>query len=226
MAELKIKSGSKLRLAYDVGMGKDPDFTMMSTFSKSLDESAFLISIPVKNAKPVVVEDNQKLLIQFGTGNDSMILAGYVDDIIKDGIRKYWKIRRVTEQRQFFKRTDERLKVALKATYMQDTWPVNFDGLIDPEEGMTLDISAGGLALYVNRHFEVGEIVLVTLPNVGIAQEGKGFKDIVCTVCWARETPKGSMYRFACGLQAAFGDDAEKERMKIYVEYIKNRYHL
>lgn len=54
---------------------------------------------------------------------------------------------------------------------------------------MSLDISAGGLALYLNRRFEVGEVCEVTLPNIGTAQEGQG-GDVVAVVCWNREAPK------------------------------------
>ena len=218
MAELRIKNGSKLRMALDAPTGQEPQFNMICTFYKSLDESAFLISIPMKGGKPLNIDESQKILICSGSDADAMIMAGYLDDVVKDGIRRYWKIRRVTEQRQFFKRTDERVKIALRVSYMQDTWPVNEDGIIVPEEGMTLDVSAGGLAMYLNRRFEVAEICNITLPNIGIAAEGQGFKDLVAAVCWNREAPKGSLYRNICGMQFRFGQDDEKQKLQAYVE--------
>lgn len=223
--ELKIRSGTKLYMAFDVPVGNEPEFNLICTFFKALDESAFLISIPMKGGKPLPLDENQKLLIRYGRGADSMILAGYADDIVKDGLRRYWKIRRVTEQRQFFKRADERLKVALGIEYVQDTWPVNYDGIIEKEEGMSLDISAGGLALYLNRVFNVGEICEVTLPNIGTTREGKGC-DLVAVVCWMREAPKGSIYRNICGLQFRYGDDDEREYVKKYLSYLKKKYRL
>ena len=111
---LKIKNGTKLQMAFDAAIGEQPNFNMICTFNKSLDDSAFLVSIPVVNGQPLQVDESQKLLIRYGTGSDAMILAGYVDDVVKDGIRRYWKIRRVAEQRQFFQRADERVKVTLK----------------------------------------------------------------------------------------------------------------
>ena len=45
---------------------------------------------------------------------------------MKVGIRRFWKVRRVTEHRQFIKRVDVRMKVALPVKYMQDTWALNF----------------------------------------------------------------------------------------------------
>ena len=224
--ELNIKTGTKLRLAFDVPMGNEPDFNMVCTFSKSLDESAFLISVPMKDGKAISPDDSQKLLIRYGNGDSGRILAGYVDDIVKEGIRRFWKIRRVSEQRQFFQRADERLKVTIPVKYVQDTWTPNIDGIIEKEDAMSLDISACGMALYLNRRFEVGEICEITLPNVGTAKEGKGIEDVVSVVCWMREAPKGSIYRNICGFQFRFGDGPERKQLQDYVAYIKKKYKL
>jgi hypothetical protein len=227
MAEtLKIRSGSKLQLAFDAPMGKEPVFDMICTFGKALDESAFLISIPMKGGKALPLDENQKLLIRYGQGDNTMIVAGYPDDVVKEGIRRYWKIRRVSEQRQFFQRADERLKVALRVQYRQDTWPLNSDGEIEKEDGMSLDISAGGAAIYLNRRFDVGEICELTLPRVGLAQEGRAIEDIVAVICWNREAPKGSLYRNICGLQFRFEDGADREKVKAYVANVKKKYKL
>lgn len=223
---LKIKSGTKLQVAFDAKIGEEPNFNMICTFNKSLDESAFTISIPMMNGKALEVDDSQKILIRYGTGSNAMILAGYVDDTIKDGIRRYWKIRRVSEQRQFFQRADERLKVTLKIEYMQETWPVNDNGQIDKEEGMTLDVSAGGAAIYLNRHFDVGEICEMSLPRIGTSEKGKAIECLVSTVCWMREAPKGSLYRNICGLQFKFGDPEEKKRLQEYLENVREKYKV
>jgi hypothetical protein len=225
-ATLKIKSGSKLQLALDRGMGKEPEFDMVCTFGKALDESVFLISVPMKGGKSLPLDENQKLLIRHGQGTDGMILAGYADDVVKEGVRRYWKIRRVSEQRQFFQRADERLKVALRVTYLQDTWPLNDEGGIDKEDGMSLDISAGGAAIYLNRHFDIGEVCELFLPRVGVAPEGKAIDEIVSAVCWSREAPKGSLYRHICGLQFRFADSTERERVQAYVANVKKKYKL
>lgn len=223
--ELKIKSGSRLAIALDVPLGKQPEFDMVSTFARALDESAFLISVPMKGGKPLPLDESQKLLIRYGHGADAMIVAGYADDAVKEGIHRYWRIRRVTEQRVFFKREDERLKVALKVEYMQDTWPTNYEGVVEKEEGMTLDISAGGLAMYLNHHFDVGETILVDLPRVGMTQAGQAVPEVVAVVCWQREAPKGSLYRQVCGLQFRTSE-GDKARLKDYCGNIKRRYKL
>ena len=224
--QVKIRSGSKIHMAFDVPMGQQPEFNMIVTFNKALDESAFLISIPMVGGKNVELDEAQKLLFRYGSGNDIQIFAGYADDIVKEGIRRYWKIRRVSEQRQFFQRADERLKVMLRVEYVQDTWPLNSEGGIDKEDGMTLDISAGGAAIYLNRRFDIGEVCEITLPRVGTSEKGRAISDIVAAVCWMREAPKGSLYRNICGLQFRFSDDAERDRLRAYVENVKVKYKL
>lgn len=224
--ELRIKPGTKLRLALDVPIGEEPEFNLVCTFVKTLDTATFLISIPMSGGKPLALDDQQKLLIRYGSEADAMIVAGYADDVVKEGIRRCWKIRRVSEQRQFFRRMDERLKVTIPIHYSQPTWRPDSEGVIRPEEGITLDISAGGLAAYLNRHLTVGEVCEVTLPTIGVAKEGREIENVVAAVCWIREAPKGSPYHFVCGYQFRFADGVERQRMQDYVGNIKRRYKL
>jgi hypothetical protein len=223
---LKIRSGTKLQLAFDAPVGKEPVFDMVCTFGKAVDESAFLISVPMRAGKVLPLDENQKFLIRYGQGNDAMILAGYPDDMVKDGIRRYWKMRRVSEHRHFFQRADERLKVALRIEYHQATWPLNEDGEIENEDGMTLDISAGGAAIYLNRRFDIGEMCELSFPRIGTAVDGQAIHDVVAAICWMREAPKGSLYRNVCGLQFRFSEGAERERMQAYVAHVKKKYKL
>lgn len=223
--ELRIKSGTKLRMALDVPIGEEPKFNLICTFVKSLDVASFLISIPMVDGQPMPLDDRRKLLIRYGTDKDAMIVAGYADDVVKEGIRRCWKIRRVAEQRQFFQRADERLKVTVPITYSQPTWRPDSDGVIRPEEGLTLDISAGGLAAYVGMRLNVGEVCDVNLPAIGTAKDGRAIS-AVAAVCWTREAPKGSPFRFVCGYQFRFADGEERGQMQNYVGNIKKRYKL
>lgn len=225
-SELKIPAGTKLHMAYDVPPGKEPDFNMVCTFNKALDESAFLISVPMVGGKSLLMDENQKMLIRINQGSEELIVAAYADDIVKEGIRRYWKMRRVSEQREFIKRRDERLKVALKIDYFQPTWPIGDDGRISTEESLTLDVSAGGAALFVNRHFEVGEVMVLNLPRVGMAPEGAAIPEVIAAVCWGREAPKGSNYRFLSGVQFRMGDDAQREQLQNYMLYVKKLFKL
>lgn len=224
--ELRIKSGTKLRMALDVPIGEQPQFNLVCTFVKALDVATFLISIPMRDGQPMPMDDQKKLLIRYGTDKDAMIVAGYADDVVKEGIRRCWKIRRVAEQRQFFQRADERLKVTIPIFYSQPTWRPDSDGVIRPEEGLTLDISAGGLAAYVNRRLTVGEVCDISLPAIGTTKEGRAIPDAVAAVCWTREAPKGSPFRHVCGYQFRFADGMEREQMQNYVSNLKKRYKL
>ena len=216
-----------MRLALDVPAGKQPQFNMIGgTFNKALDESAFLVSIPLVDGKAFIPDENQKILFQYGAGGETQILAGYVDDVVKEGIRRYWKVRRVMENRQFIKRVDIRMKVELPVQYMQDTWPLNASGEIDKEKGMTADISNNGLAVNMNRWFQVGESCVFTLPRMGGATDGQPEREVVGVVCWTRELPKGGAYRYLSGIQLRFADMEERGRMQEYVAYVKKRYKL
>ena len=223
---IQIKSGTKMRLALDVPAGQTPQFNMVSTFNKALDESAFLVSIPMHDGKAFVPEENQKILFQYGIGDETAIIAGYVDDVVKEGIRRYWKVRKVVEQRQFIKRVDVRMKVELPIKFMQDTWELNSAGEIEKESGETMDISNNGLAVYMNRWFGVGETCIFTLPRMGTETEGVSELEVVGVICWMRDLPKGSVFRFVAGIQLRFADVQERIEMQKYVAYVKKRYKL
>lgn len=227
MAEaLQIRPGTKMHLAFDVPVNEDPKFNMVSTFKKALDTSAFLVSIPMAEGKPMEADDTKKLLFRYQEGEEQHLVAGYVDDVVKEGIRRYWKVRRVAEHREFIKRVDVRMKVELPLEYMQDTWVLNNDGEIEKAKGMTMDISNNGLAVYGNLWLEVGESVIFTLPRIGTAAEGQPARDVVGVVCWVREMPKGGPFKFVTGVQLRFSDTEERKNMQDYVSYVKNRYKL
>lgn len=226
MGTLDIKRGTKIQLAKDAAVGQEPVFNMLSTFNKELDESAFLVSIPMLDGKPLQADESQKFLFRYEEGEETRIIAGYVDDVIKEGIRRYWKIRRVTENRQFVKRIDVRMKVELPVKFMQDTWELNSQGEIEQESGETMDISNNGLAVYMNRWFEVGETCIFTLPRLGNASEGMPSREVVGVICWEIEMPKGGSFRFVTGIQLRFANTDEKVKMQEYVAYVKKRYKL
>lgn len=223
---IQIKPGTKMRLALDVPAGQTPQFNMVSTFNKALDESAFLVSVPMSGGKAYVPEETQKILFQYGVGEETAVIAGYVDDVVKEGIRRFWKVRKVVEQRKFINRVDVRMKVDLPVTYMQDTWALNSAGEIDKESGETMDISNSGLAVYINRWFGVGETCIFTLPRMGTESEGVPELEVVGVICWMRELPKGSAFRFVAGIQLRFADVQERIEMQKYVAYVKKRYKL
>lgn len=166
MAEQQITPGTKLQVAFDVPMGQKTDFNMLATYKENLDEAYFLMSAPMLAGKPLIMDENQKLLLQYKVGEETFVLAGYPEAVEKKGIRTYWKMRKVAEQRTFVKRRDERFKVAMRLNYQRDNAPTH-----EPEDAMTIDVSAGGLAIYLNDYPDVGEALAVQMPTIRLQGE-------------------------------------------------------
>lgn len=163
MAELQMQPGTKLKVAFDTAVGQQTDFNMMATFKGAIDEAYFLISAPMLAGKPLILDENQKLLFQYTEGENTFMLAGYPESVEKASIRTLWKMRQVAEHRTFFKRRDERFKVSMRLRYLRDEAPED-----QLEEAMTIDVSAGGLAMYLNDFPDVGEALQVKLPVVRV----------------------------------------------------------
>ena len=89
-----------------------------------------------------------------------------------------------------------------------------------------MDISNNGMAVCMNRWFEVGESCIFTLPRLGNAGEGQEARDAVGVICWMRELPKGGPFRFVAGIQLRFSSVEEGREMQDYVAYVKQRYKL
>ena len=221
MAELQIKPGTKLQVALDVPMGQKTDFNMMATFKEAIDDAYFLISAPMLAGKPLLLDENQKLLMQYSVGDNTFMIAAYPEAVQKAGIRTYWKMRQVAEQRTFFKRRDERFKVAMRVEYQRD----NVDNP-ETEDAMTVDVSAGGVAIYLNEYPDVGEALQVQMPAVRLQGQRHELPVQLGIVCWVRQAPKGSLYRNVCGLQFRYANDLERETVKEYMGYVREKYKM
>lgn len=221
MAELQIKPGTKLQMAFDVPMGQKTDFNMMATFKEAIDDAYFLVSVPMLAGKPLLLDENQKFLMQYSVGDNTFMIAGYPEAVEKVGIRTFWKMRQVAEQRTFFKRRDERFKVSMRLEYQRD----NVDNP-ETEDAMTIDVSAGGVAIYLNDYPDVGEALQVQMPTIRLQGERHELPVQLGIVCWVRQAPKGSLYRNVCGLQFRYADDIERETAKEYMEYVRAKYKM
>lgn len=221
MAELQIKPGTKLQMAFDVPMGQKTDFNMMATFKEAIDDAYFLVSVPMLAGKPLLLDENQKFLMQYSVGDNTFMIAGYPEAVEKVGIRTFWKMRQVAEQRTFFKRRDERFKVSMHLEYQRD----NVDNP-ETEDAMTIDVSAGGVAIYLNDYPDVGEALQVQMPTIRLQGERHELPVQLGIVCWVRQAPKGSLYRNVCGLQFRYADDIERETVKEYMEYVRAKYKM
>ncbi len=221
MAELQIKPGTKLKVAFDTAVGQKTEFNMMATFKGVIDEAYFLISAPMLAGKPLILDENQKFLLQYTLGENTFMLAGYPESVEKAGIRTYWKMRQVAEHRTFFKRRDERFKVSMRLRYLRDEASED-----EWKEAMTIDVSAGGLAMYLNDYPDVGEALQAQMPVVRVDGERCELPVQLGIVCWMRQAPKGSLYRNVCGVQFRYSDELEREAMKEYMEHVRAKYKI
>ena len=211
MEKLKIRQGAKVTV---IVMHQDKEaLHLRSTFEKNVNESSFLVSVPIVNGKRADIDQFQKLLIQYDFNSASYAVEGYIDDYVKVGVRNYWKIRKTSENRQFFQRADVRIKVQIPLKFIKKWWTP--DGIDQQEElsGLTADISAGGCAMFGNVTLSVGEVVDLTLPQQG----RKKPVDLRGEVCWVRDTEKGNAFRYLAGIKFIFMEQKEKERVGSYV---------
>ncbi len=222
MAELQIKPGTKLQVAFDAPVGEQTDFNMMATFKKAIDDAYFLMTVPAPDGKPLELDISQKFHLRYTVGADPFVIAAYPEGVEKAGIRTFWKMRKVAEERVFLKRRDERFKISMRLTYTRDL----ASGATETEEAMTADVSAGGMALYLNDYPDVGEALQVTLPPVTLDGQTYEAASQLGIVCWVRQAPKGSLYRNICGIQLRFADDLEREAFSQFIEHMRTKYKL
>lgn len=209
MEKLKIQQGSKLSIA----LGNDADFTLKSTFEKNINDTSFLVSVPMSDGKRADIDEFQKLLFKYEISDSAYVVEGFIDDYVKQGIRNYWKIRKVSENREFFQRSNERVKSRLNIKIGKRWWSPEGVDAVEELEALTLDISAGGLAMFMDATLSVGEVVEATLPKQGRKKEVY----VKAETCWVRQTEKGNAYRQIIGLRFIFMDSKEREKIEKYV---------
>lgn len=211
MKKSKIQSGTKLEI--QLGEDTQGEFKLRSSFEKQVNESTFLISVPMKDGKKIQPDFMQKLTIRYESGDQSYVAEGYVDDVVKQGIRTFWKIRKSSEIREFFQRSDERYSVQTPVECVKTIWKADDSPESESIPGLTKDISVGGIAVYENGIFEVGEIMEVIFPGKGrrapVSQDAE--------VCWLRDTEKGNPYRHIMGLRFVYTDDAQRKKVQKYI---------
>ena len=220
MPKLKIKKGEKIKFAFYKENEKS-QFSHISTFYKSVDDAAILISAPYKNNKILEIDDNQKLLFLYDANGEELIFSGFRDDVVKEGIRIFWKIRIVDEARTYYQRSDERYRIFLPIKYNNPFIKVDESDEVKKHEGETFDISAGGIAMKTNNSFRIGEKIIIDLPDIANIE---GIKEISASVCWQREL-QNDYYKKIVGLQFNV-DKQEKDKILVYVTNLKKKFKL
>lgn len=210
MAKINLKSGTKLDVTYQEEDGSVT--TVKSTFEKNEDTVTVLISRPLKAGKAVMLDENTKITIQGGR-QIVVNVDGYVEDVVKKGPRSFWRVRMVEQRSVVNQRSDERVKAELRLEVQKTYW--NQEGIdsVDTLECLSMDISNGGIAFYLNAAVSAGEILELELPRQGrfsaVSLRGE--------VCWMREAEKASAYRYVAGIRFILDNERERDRLIRYV---------
>ena len=211
MPKLRIASGTKLDLQL-IGLEHGKKLYLKSTFEKNVDEDCFLISAPIHKEEYVIFEPLAKLVIRYVQGNIIRILTGCVDEHIKIGVRNYWKIHMLSEERQFVKRSHERTNISLRISFNKANILSNDPYKKEKMYAIGKDISYGGIALKINDLLETNDVIEINLPLVGrmkITQKAQ--------TRWITATEKDKSFSYLAGFRFVFTTAEEKENMKAYV---------
>lgn len=211
MPKLKIASGTKIDLQLIRDKEKKP-LILKSTFEKNVDDVSFLISAPLHKGSYMVFEQFDKLSIKYHQGQTKRILFGYIEEYVQIGVRNYWQVHIVSEEREFVRRAHERIRASIRVSYTKYA-AENNPKKQDIMYALSHDISAGGISLRINNCLEPEEILEVTLPPLG---KIKSFSQ-KCEVRWIMATDNNKAFSYASGFRFIFKNNAEKENMKAYV---------
>ena len=210
MAKINLKSGTKLDVTFTDDSGAVIE--VKSTFEKNEDEVTILISRPLHQGKPVSVDENTRLILEGGQ-QIVVSLEGYVEGEVRRGPRTYWRVRTVNNRSVVNQRADARIKAELALRVQKTYW--NQEGIdsIETLDCLSLDISNGGIAFYLNAPVSAGEILELELPKQGrfspVSLRGEA--------CWMREADQASAYRYITGVRFLTDNARDRDRITRYV---------
>lgn len=209
MARLLIKTGTKLTVRPE-SRSKDKDFELKCSYEKTIDDVSFLMTIPLIAGKQYLPDPNDELQIVYATSDAAVEIIGFAEDLVKIGPRSFIKIRTVGASRAFNQRADVRIKAELEVKLIKNKYANGLDS-DDEYEGVTLDISNGGIAVCTNLTADAGEII-----EVRFAKPEKGRRkplSLRSEICWQRDAPRGSAYRKVFGVKFIFETVTERDRV-------------
>lgn len=211
MARVRIPVGSKLTLYYESG-GVET-FEMKSTFEKSVSDVSFLISAPIRNNSYIDIDCFRQILVKYKLGDITQMIPVYPEERVTVGKRVFWRVRQVGAAREFIPRIDKRYSVFFPASYASVSWDPDNPLSGERLPAQTMDLSAGGVALFMASDPKVGEVMNVIFPQSGSVKAVMQKAE----VCWIREAKKGSPYRNMSGLKFLFSTEQEKTDMIKYI---------
>ena len=211
MPKLNIVSGTKLELQLLGKQGQKP-LGLKSSFEKAVGKNCLLISAPFYEGNYANFEHQDALNIQYWRGTSKRILFGYIEGSVQRGLRNYWRVKIISEEREFVFRAYERIKTGLRVSYT-GCMPENQAGEPHIMYALSYDISAGGISLRLHGYVEPEALLELNLPPLGTI---KGFTQ-KAEVRWIMATENNKAFSYAAGMRFVFANAEERENMKAYI---------
>lgn len=134
------------------------DFKLRSQIADILSQNEFLILAPILKGKPVNLGIGDKLLITFAYGEDGLfVFEAETRELIVDtnGILLY-RVVALTEVEKLQRREHFRMPLQVPIVYQAKK-----DGRDVYGQGLTCDISGGGVRFVCGNYFEIGDVINV-----------------------------------------------------------------
>lgn len=214
MANFAIKAGTLLNMRLGSKIN-DSSYVLKSTFVKKADEKSFLISPPTDNNGTVEIEKNDKVFMSCIVGENQYEFEGYAGGYVKKGMKTLLEVRDIsdfTDLTNFEQRVNIRIRVSIRAKCEKTVSSASHEEF----SGVTMDISSGGVSMYLNNLVSSNEVVELYFPKI------KGSKDITVRgkACWMKENEKGHSYKYLVGFKFLFDQCEKKEDVLAYVQAV------
>ena len=201
MAELGLRSGSKLDLEFDGQIVK-------STFFQEMSDGSCLVSVPMKNGESCMFAPSTQLLVRYTLGGQHVCVNGTVTGVVEQGVRAYLKLMLTKAPSNAERR--RQVRVAIELPLVLTSGKRSNDGALPSQ---TLDLSSGGAAVLTDAAVGIGEVVQVAFQIDGL--ESKPFR---AEICWVRRAPEGSHFSTALGVRFLLEKAWEAETLETLMQ--------
>lgn len=192
MAKSAIKARTNFNIRLESKIN-DSSYVLKAEYYKRIDDEKFLITVPAQDGKPQTIQESDKLYMNYNIGGEINELEGYADGYVKKGSKIYLKVRKTMGETKFDQRVSIRIKVAIKAKWDK----LDKSGKNGDSSGTTMDISGGGVSMYMDTRLNSGEKVELHFPKI------KGSKEFTVKgeVCWITSTKDSDKQKFLAGFR-------------------------
>ncbi|MDL2273824.1 flagellar brake protein [Oscillospiraceae bacterium OttesenSCG-928-G22] len=212
MRKVEIKPGTHLRMKLDSTLEVQPNFELSSTFEVADGDLEFSIGAPMHRGAYYPINVGELVYFSYYDDLARYDFQGVILERYRDGELAFLRARQTTEIIRTQRREDYRLDVSFRGTLEYE----EFNGVEYETKKiayMTLDLSGGGAAVFLNTYFGLGKKVFLTLP---IGELGGPLR-LECEVRWMRQNVKGAIYKYIVGLKFLFKFARDKQSIIRYI---------